>query len=94
MNEVAVYDYIIGIERKLLLLKGLMKEENYTGRTNIRNSDDPESPGFKDYQYLMEIHNTSDKLFNEIDELLRMLREETHATDGQVECCNSCDVNG
>ena len=92
MNEVAVYDYIIGIERKLLLLKGLMKEENYTGRRNIKNSDDPKTQGFKDYQYLMEISNTSDKLFDELDELLRLLREETHATDEQVRCCNSCDT--
>lgn len=92
MNEVAVYDYIIGIERKILLLKGLMKEENYTGRRNIRNSDDPETQGFKDYQYLMEISNTSDKLFDEIDELLHMLRKETHATNRQVESCNSCDA--
>ena len=91
MNEVAVYDYIIGIERKLLLLKGLMKEENYTGRHNIRNSDDPNSPGFKDYQYLIEISNTSDKLFDEIDELLVLLKDETKAASMQEYCCNSCE---
>lgn len=87
MNEVAVYDYIIGIERKLLLLKGLMKEENYTGRHNIRNSDDPKSPGFKDYQYLIEISNTSDKLFDEIDELLGWIKDELAIADSNVECC-------
>lgn len=87
MNEVAVYDYIIGIERKLLLLKGLMKEENYTGKHNIRNSDDPKSPGFKDYQYLIEISNTSDKLFDEIDELLGWIKDELAIADSNVECC-------
>lgn len=89
VNKQAIRDYTTGIERKIIMLQKLMKEENYTGRSSMKHSNDPNHQDYVNYQYLMEMENTSEKLFNEVHELLGWIKDELAIADSNVECCTN-----
>ena len=61
--NLSVYDAIVEIERKLVVLEKIMKEINYIGRLNFKETKDFSKQ--RENQYLIEIQNHYERAFRE-----------------------------
>ena len=76
-NLVAIYDYILGIERKLVLIERLQEQMFYTARRNMHESKS------KDKQFMLIGENTIMKSIRGIEENLDWIKKEVQFAEAQ-----------
>lgn len=65
-ENITVYDYLLNVERKLIILEKLIKEIDYVGRMNFnRNHIEEDVRIRRDEQFLVEVQNIYEQLFED-----------------------------
>lgn len=69
-----IHDYALNVERKLIILEKIMEEMNRIARVNFKESK--EFKKMRDEQFLIEIQNHYEKLFDEAYKSLHNIKQE------------------
>lgn len=89
-NVVAVHDYIVGLERCLILVEKLQKDFDSIARRNF-NEDDNDARKRREYQFLMIGDNVIDEYIDRMWDYLEWLRSEFGFKHSIVNDYGGCD---